>query len=452
MPSAPAKTLLVLLLLAFTFPPPAHAQPRVKPAQDGKVQPQPLTSRVILISISGLRADDLNESKTSKLRAPTLRGLRERGAHALNVESVYPSQTLPAHATLVTGMLPTDHGVTSDRAFDERGVKEAEALPRAGAIKTDTLWDAARRAGLKTAAVGFPLTAGAGVDFNSSPPAGAPASPSATLPEMKKEDGERALAATELLRRHRPQLLLLNFTSYARAAARFGPASAEAAEALENIDALLKRLLDAAEGEGLMGETTLLVVSDHGLMKVEREFRPNVVLSRKGLLKTDSQGRILSWRAVAQSFGGSAAIYLKDAQDEQAAREVEAALREVHEQADSPVWRLVTRKEAARLGADPRAVFYLDAAPGYVFSDAIRSDAAGKAEADTLRAAGGYLPQRIEMRAAFVAFGRAVKPGVKIEYARLIDVAPTVAYLLGFELRATRGRALAEIFTAPGQL
>jgi predicted AlkP superfamily pyrophosphatase or phosphodiesterase len=411
----------------------------VKQAKDGK--PQPLTSRVILISISGLRADDLNAPKNSKLRTPTLRLLGERGAYALNVESVYPSQPLPAQVTLVTGMLPTDHGVTS-----------AEDSRRAGAIKTDTLWDAARRAGLKTAAVGFPLAAGADIDFNSLTLGDSSASPAATLPEMKRGDAEKALAAIESLRRQRPELLLLNLTSYARAGARFGLASPEATAALENIDALLKQLLDAAEGEGLAGETTFLVVSDHGLMKVEREFRPNVVLSKKGLLKADSQGKIISWRARAQSFGGSAAVYLKDPQDEQAAREVEAAFREVHEQVSSPVWRLVTRKDAARLGADPRALLYLDAAPGYVFGDAIRGDAAGKIDSEMLRAAGGYLPQRLEMRAALVAFGRAVKPGAKIEYARLIDVAPTVAYLLGFELRATRGRALTEILTAPGGL
>jgi hypothetical protein len=49
------------------------------------------------------------------------------------------------------------------------------------------------------------------------------------------------------------------------------------------------------------------------------------------------------------------------------------------------------------------------------------------------------------MRAALVAAGRGLKTGAKIEHARLIDLAPTVARLLGLELRAARGRVISEV-------
>jgi predicted AlkP superfamily pyrophosphatase or phosphodiesterase len=434
---------LAVISLALTL----CAQPRVR--QAGKEKPQPLVSRVILISISGLRSDDFTSSQTSRLRLPTLREFQARGAHALNVESVYPSQTLPAHATMVTGMLPSDHGVTADRAFDEQSGKAAQEFRQASAIKTDTLWGAARRAGIKTAAIGFPLTEGAEIDFNSPAEIQAINAQAIKLADLKSQDQQRKEAAVETIRQQRPHLVLLHFDSYARAGRYFGLASSEAAEALEGIDALLKQVVDAAASAGVAHETAFLIVSDHGLMKVEREFRPNVVLGRKEFLKTDGQGRIVSWRAAAQVCGGSAAIFLHNQQDEQTAREVEAAFREVHEQVSSPVWRVVTRRDASRLGADPRAAFYLDAAPGYAMTDAIGGGLTGKAGAATGRAAGGYLPQRLEMRAVLIAFGPGVRPKTQIEYARLIDIAPTVARLLGIELRATRGRVLSEIISQP---
>ena len=105
--------------------------------REKKPKPLPLTSHVILISIDGLRIEDLNNPK---LNIPTLKDLRDRGSLALNVESVYPSQSLPAHATMVSGMLPADHGITSDAPFDEKkGQTSLEKYTTTSAIKADTI-------------------------------------------------------------------------------------------------------------------------------------------------------------------------------------------------------------------------------------------------------------------------------------------------------------------------
>jgi hypothetical protein len=61
------------------------------------------------------------------------------------------------------------------------------------------------------------------------------------------------------------------------------------------------------------------------------------------------------------------------------------------------------------------------------------------------RGAHGYLPQRSEMRGALIASGRGIKAGAKVEYARLIDIAPTIARLLGLEIRAARGKVISEV-------
>jgi hypothetical protein len=52
------------------------------------------------------------------------------------------------------------------------------------------------------------------------------------------------------------------------------------------------------------------------------------------------------------------------------------------------------------------------------------------------------------MRASLLVYGPAIGPG-KIENARLIDVAPTVAGWLGFDLPKVEGSALAIPLNTP---
>jgi len=379
----------------------------------------PLTSHVILISINGLSAEYVLRPDLHKLRIPNLRALRDKGAHAVAVESVYPSLSLPAHATIATGMLPVDHGIFADYKFDEvSGIASSAKYSQANEIKTETLWDVASRAGLATASAGYPLTSGAQIGFN--------------LPA-----GQKVEAIVDLIDKQHPNLLLINFTSLEEAQAAFGPDSREAIAALENIDSQIQEIARATPAE----ETTFVIVSDAGRARVERELHPNVVLAKKGLLTIDGQNRVTSWRAICQALGGAAAVFVKDEQDQKLIAEVQKAFREIHDRPDSPIWRITDRRDSARLGTDPRVEFYLDAAPLYRMS---AGTSGGIVSGASVRASAGYLPQRSELRAALILVGRGVKPGAQIEYARLIDIAPTVSRLLGLEMRSARGRVLHE--------
>jgi predicted AlkP superfamily pyrophosphatase or phosphodiesterase len=467
--------LFLALLISLVANLPSYPQQRTQ-TTPAKPKPQKLSSHVILVSIDGLSADYIVKPDAYKLRIPNLRALRSKGAYAVGAESVYPSLTYPAHTTIATGMLPADHGITSNRVFDEQsGEQRRDWHWFAREIKTDTIWDAAKRAGLVTAAVGYPVTVGSAINFNlpeifnvpgsesSEPPIRRHANPpelldelsaalkvdasklasfTLDLPSFEMADRIRTDAAVYLIEKHRPNLLLLHLVSFDQAQHKHGPFSAEALAVLERVDELLKRMMDAAERAGIANETAIFIVSDHGFMKVEREFHPNVVLAKKGLLTVGAQGKITSWRASAQTFGGSAAIIVKDPKDEQAVREAEEAFTEIFKQPDSPIWRIVSRRDISRLGADPRAAFYIEAAPMTIFSSGNSGATISKSSE---RGAHGYLPQRSEMRASLMMAGRGIKPGVKLEYARLTDVAPTIVRLLGLEMRAVRGRVMTEV-------
>lgn len=443
---------------------------QLKPAQSkAKPKPAKLTSHLVLISISGLRADDVNNADKLRLAIPTILSLRSKGSYAVGVESVYPSQSRPAHTSIVTGVLPADHGITSDFPFDKlTGAQSGKPYLSSTEIKTDTLWEAAKREGLTTAAISYPVTADGPINFmlpeviegkennNSIPPklkneilSTLNIKPGTPLPTSKPEnlihqtqDDFKADAAAYLIEKYRPNLLLINFTSLDLAQKRFGIHSTETKAVLSLIDQMIKKIGSAIDLAQIGSETTFIIISDHGSGQIEREFRPNVLLAKKGLLVIDEQGNVTSWGAIVQSFEGSAAVFIKNPQDESTAKEAEKIFRDLEKDSDNPLWRITLRRDGTRLGVDPQAVFYLDAAPGYKISSRVTGSAIAKTEE---RAANGYLPSRADMRATLIIAGKGIRPSQKIEYARLVDISPTIGALLGLEMKSTRGRVLSEV-------
>ena len=57
----------------------------------------------------------------------------------------------------------------------------------------------------------------------------------------------------------------------------------------------------------------------------------------------------------------------------------------------------------------------------------------------------GYLNSDPELDGAFIAWGYGIKPGTKIPRIRNLDVAPTIAELLGVSLGVIDGKAIREV-------
>ena len=69
---------------------------------------------VIVISFDAVSCEDLEV--LSKL--PNFSRVIKEGALIKNVESIYPSLTYPAHATIVTGKYPKNHGIINNTVRD----------------------------------------------------------------------------------------------------------------------------------------------------------------------------------------------------------------------------------------------------------------------------------------------------------------------------------------------
>jgi predicted AlkP superfamily pyrophosphatase or phosphodiesterase len=418
---------------------------------------------VVMISIDGLVPDYYTAPEWLGAELPHLRRLAADGAYADGVEGVYPSVTYPAHTTLVTGVRPARHGIVQNELFEA----PTDAKTRgwywfADAIQTGTLWTAAEDAGLVTAAVGWPVTAGARIDHNV-PEIWDPSGATRPGERVRKEstpgafeeafgsagndglgpDETRVRLAASILARHRPNLMLIHFVELDIAHHRFGPRTPEALREAEKQDENIGRILEAARDAGILERTAFLIVSDHGFAATRRTFEPNVLLARAGLISLDAQGAPLDWKAASWSAGGSCAIVLRDPRDTATAAKVEALFQQVLQRAGGPLRQILDRPALDRIGAIPRAALMLEAAPGFELEQALSGPEIHESAADH-RGTHGYLPTDPAMRSALIAHGAGVRRGARRDLVRMIDIAPTAAALLELELPQAEGTPLAD--------
>lgn len=412
----------------------------------------PADHRVVLISIDGMSPCFYLEPESYGLRIPNIVRLRDTGVAAEGVVGVYPSVTYPSHTTLVTGVRPAEHGIVRNIKVDDWYLDSAD-------IRVPTLWDAARAAGLVTAIVTWPASYGAGVDYlvpenlgshedlldrvragtteglfaeleaaSGITPRMVPFShPDAGVP---LDDFTAAFAAA-LIRTKQPDFIALHFLDLDHRRHGSGPFSREALQALDRIDAHVGEIVAAVADAGLEKTTTVVVVSDHGFVTTHTAVNLAMVQRRMADLAP---------RVRFRSSGGSAAAYLSDPGERDAASR---RLRSIVELELSGRARFVSREELDALGAYPEAFAAIEAEDGYALADEPGTE-------ELLLPAGtlgshGYLPTNPRLFASFLMAGQAVaeaQRGLRIPPIQMIDVAPTLARILGVELPEARGRAL----------
>jgi predicted AlkP superfamily pyrophosphatase or phosphodiesterase len=402
--------------------------------------------RLVLLSVDGLRPD-IYRAPESRHRFPNILALEKAGASAEAVETIYPSTTYPAHATIVTGVAPRTHGVYSHLASLDPTEKARPWCWFAPVLKAPTLWDVARASGRRTAALSWPVSAGAAIDHNI-PEIWNPAVPDphkdfdtparhatpglfaevaqVLMPIMGRADPDqlRGEAALYLWNHYRPDLLMVHFVWYDSQAHHFGPASPEALAALESADQAIGKIRDAITSDP---GTTLVVLSDHGFVPVEKEVAPLVVLAEHGLFARGADGSFTLRRLGAVSAGGSLAIYWLEQPSPDDRRRLETALDRLRE--TGVVQQIVDRQQLEALGADPDAELMIEAAPGIGFSDRLGGPVVSETSKD--RGTHGYLPTHPGMEAVFIAVGREIAPGKNLGRISLQQIAPTLVQVMG---------------------
>lgn len=427
---------------------------------------------VVLISVDGLGASLLADPT---LDLPAMRSLIGRGGLAAGLRPVFPSVTWPCHSTLITGVPPTRHGVVGnhvlDRASGEIVSHYGDRMDRP--LQVETLCHRAVGAGLTAAAVCWPKTRGMTCladnipefyeqelfERHASPELWAELA-AAVLPIHRYGEWSRqhplgplqdwlsAAAASHLVSRRPPDLLLVHFLLVDSFQHDFGVNSPEARWALQYVDGLVARLLASLEEAGRLESTVVAVLGDHGFVPVDRMALPNASLAADGLLRLDRRGGIAGHEVRTVGNGGAAHVYVTRGPSHrllvERMRERLAALPGVE--------AVFGAKEYAALGLpDPaedgtQGDLMLTASEGWHFGD---HGAEELATGPVYRATHGHLPDDPRLLAGFVAAGPGVAEGARIGPLDALDVAPTLATLLGVTLpQATRGPALAMLAPA----
>jgi predicted AlkP superfamily pyrophosphatase or phosphodiesterase len=431
----PAAALLILLLLGLGAAAPEDGEP---------------CEHVVIVSIDGLRPGFYRDAEV----APTLTAIAAAGARAESVESVFPSSTYPAHASIVTGVRPAKHGIHANTTWTEQG-STRDWYWYAKDLRARTLWDAARDKGLKVAITYWPSTVGASADLllgeiwdpegkdtirrlvsSATPGLLAELALGVGIPQEKIAadratiDAFVSRAAAYIFKKHRPHLQLVHLLNVDEVEHQAGPDAPAVREAVRVQDANVARIRKAIEESGVGARTALFIVGDHGFAPISRNVGPNTLFRDAGLLE-EVDGKVRSWRALTRSSGGSASIYVKEAKDLARVKEVLLAGAGTD---GAPAYRVLERAELDALGYNPDAAFALDPADGVAITERLGPSV------PSVKGNHGQLPTRPGLQTGFLAEGAGIRAGAVIERMKVIDIAPAVAGLLGLDLPGVEGR------------
>jgi predicted AlkP superfamily pyrophosphatase or phosphodiesterase len=252
--------------------------------------------------------------------------------------------------------------------------------------------------------------------------------------------------ARHVLRRRPPDLLLVHFLMVDSFQHDFGPGTPEAHWALEHVDSLVGTLLAELDAAGRLSSTDVVVVGDHGFVPVERPALPNAALRAAGLLQVDGQGAVVPGSTQVVANGWSAYVYAGSGRDAGArAREVLAAapgVAEVLGPEAFPDLGLPDPKDDPTQGD-----LVLHAAEGWYFRSHATEERA--AAAPSYLGTHGHLPDDPRLHASFLGAGPSMHEGVGVGVLDQLDVAPTVAAMLGLRLPAAERKPLAAVLRRP---
>jgi predicted AlkP superfamily pyrophosphatase or phosphodiesterase len=250
--------------------------------------------KLIILSIDGLPGFYLQPNSSFLESTPVLKNLLEISDFNLEVQSVYPTLTYPAHTSMMTGVDPAIHKIFFNSPIDWKQNLGGDWYWFDEDISVKTLWDFTNELGLKTASIYWPVTVGAKIKYN--------------VPQFWKNkteydvkllralstrgmykylekvtnvqvgefsgDSEKILFAIEAWKKYKPDLLLVYTTDLDTIHHSHGVYSQKARETLVKIDSLVGKFLEEIN---LFKNPNLgfMIVSDHGFKKVEKICYPN---------------------------------------------------------------------------------------------------------------------------------------------------------------------------------
>lgn len=436
-----------------------------------------MQKRLFVISVDAMVTEDIDAMRA----LPNFRKLFVGGCEvAGGMTSIYPTVTYPIHVAMTTGCYAGKNGVVSNYGFTTGSTEKTWNFD-SSVIKTETIFEAAKKAGYTTASVGWPVTGNNPyIDYLANeywmPNEGdtllssfrdAGSSPEVLelieknkglLPEGYEKGGRMNVMkwpeiddfwvglTCDLIEKYRPEVFFLHTGAFDHYRHTNGQFSSALIKAREDLEKYLGQIAASMEKAGVLKDTNFVMVSDHGQRNILRSVNLNVLLAREGFITPDEDGKVKSWEAYCFSNAMSSLVYLRDPKDKDLKDNVYAVLNELLK-ADpgSGIGRVFTAEEAAReyaLSGDFSFVLESDGLTS--FGNKCAGPLMQTYDPSDFRfgkATHGYRPE-YGPQPVFIAKGPDFKENVLLEHSLIINEAPTYAALLGTSLKDADGSAL----------
>jgi predicted AlkP superfamily pyrophosphatase or phosphodiesterase len=373
--------------------------------------------RLMVLSVDGLDWRYLRDGDSLGLKIPNIRKLLARSQVADGVTGVWPTITWPSHTTMLTGVRPDQHGILANAGGPP---DPALSYWSATKIKVPTLTQCLAAAGHTIAAVNWPVTVDAKINWNlpevyarrngnssdmdtvdkfATPGLVAEigrATPS--FPQQWLDDRSRALAAIFLLKRKHPDLMLLHLAELDSEAHEEGPFVPHANAVVERSDELIGDILKV-----LPKDYDLALVSDHGFERVDRIANLKIMAAADGVT-----GPMTVQEGLVTTGDPAAAAWLR------------------HQAGKGDVGREVSPDELAKYAPQLSGTTF-EPAPHVMFGSAVAGDAH---TASKTKGNHGFWPTRPDYHSIFLLSGPGVKPG-KLGTIEMVSLEDRFAGALG---------------------
>ncbi len=387
---------------------------------------------VILVDWDGFDPGYLGRAPT-----PNIDSLAGRGSLSV-AEGIYPTISNPARASMSTGAYPETHGNAAYFFDDEAG----EAVGETRFLDAETITQALAAGGRTTAAVQWYMVQDHGASYGD--PENLYVRPGGLFEQ-------RVDAAVEILNRRLvdsggkmvtvpkiPGFLAVYGPDLDAFGHLEGPESPNIGSLVAQLDRQLGRIVQATKEVGVYERTAFILTSDHGMTSWERSFA-------EGLAAMPELGRGVE----IVPPGGTPSPDTEVVIVKSGGRIMDITLRG---RSATPEKRTEVRRVLERLpqlsrvldAADLKALRASDKLGDFVV-EAREPWGFGLAEPEEGASRGGHGSTQ-EMRVPLLISGAGVRTGAVPKDARLVDVAPTIAALLGVRPPAdAQGRVLDEL-------
>ncbi|EQC47870.1 type I phosphodiesterase/nucleotide pyrophosphatase [Bacteriovorax sp. BSW11_IV] len=217
---------------------------------------------ILLISIDGYRHD-----YTDMYDAENLKKFLIGAAKAKSLKPSFPSKTFPNHYSIVTGLVPDNHGIVANH-FYEPEMKMEYKLSNREMVKNPKFyggtpfWNLTQQNGMNSASFFWP---GSEAKINDMYPT---FWKTFSMETTHTEKIEGIINWLKLPENKRPHFLTLYFHDVDSAGHKYGPVSPETRQAVQKVDNSLGKLFTELEKMDL--PLNIIIVSDHGMTAVDK--------------------------------------------------------------------------------------------------------------------------------------------------------------------------------------